>query len=166
MSSWIIFRQFFHYVCLVMCSLGLSSHHQVVTSLGLSGFSVFSCLILCSIWEMLGAQDVALAWWRKTCGSEITISSLPSLPSVLSGPVLSLAWVVFLAQCHFCLGHVLCWSMRVLLRKEHSYTEVIELVSFCPDLRWSLSIVCYFITAPMTHAIFLPGHFPAQSFSF
>ena len=60
---------------------------------------------------------------------------------------------------------LLCWAWGCSWGG-HSYTEVIELVFFCPDHRWSVSIVCYFITAPMTHAIFLPGHFPAQSLSF
>ena len=44
-----------------LCARGFIFPNQVVTSLGLGVFCVFSCLTLCSIWEMLGAQDVALA---------------------------------------------------------------------------------------------------------
>lgn len=43
---------------------------------------------------------------------------------------------------------VLLCEVRLLLR-----TRVTELASLCPGHRWAVSVACYFITVPTTHAL-------------
>lgn len=76
-----------------------------------------------SIWPIEGAQKVPGAW--MDAGNLRSLSSpCPSLSLSLSCLVLSLPLDVFLAHCHFCLGHPAVWGCSWGVTNTHNWAGV------------------------------------------
>lgn len=148
------------------CVYDLCTSNWTVISWGEAlSLSALRCVVFLA-WRMCSADGCSVSEWRMNVWDHHILLLARLCP--FSGVVFALlALDMLLAPCHFCLGRAAVWGFPVceVALEEVTHAHQDELVSFCSEHRWTVSVICYFIAAPMTLALSLPGHFPTQSLS-